>query len=590
MQHRSILVGLLALLPFLFATPASAGTLLRLHADRIAFYYDRFLIEADGHVRLQTSDGLTIEGDAFSMDLKLNRYLVAGHVHITGPTGVLRAAAISDFLDFDRTYVLPVTSEPDRWTFLGTDYAHPAKGREMPGDVFAFPDTGNARPNATSHSAVIVPKAYARFDYPLLDTFGAKVPLPTYYVGFSASQALAQNSLSGADVDLTWNFAGSANSISSLHLRYDPTNKQYLALEQHFAWPSGYAVASLNPATERAKFWNLITLQNLGSRFQFQSFNQLYTDQSGLSEPKYAAQWGYLSATQAFAHSYAQLLTQLTNYNLIGPSDALGSPNHPTSMLLNVTSFPNRIGHTPIYERLNYSFGFNHDSVGEFPSKYKVPGLQTYGGVTYTTIWNHSVGITLYTSALKFGDRDNPYKTYYFNATYNKQRQWMSVPHHIDTTTAQASVSRTFDNHFNAYVAYSVANTGDYYINGSYVPYEPTINGVLVTSFGSFRGVSTLRTTTLGANFDPDPDFTFALTARKHNDFPLPYPDLFPLPLFNVLGQYISTSFLGQPPYDVTGDLRVRVAPHVVLDLARTYYFNFGNLRWSPSMSIQVSQ
>ena len=48
--------------------------------EAINFYYDRFLLEADGNVRLRTSDGFTVTGDAFSMDLKLNRFMVAGHV------------------------------------------------------------------------------------------------------------------------------------------------------------------------------------------------------------------------------------------------------------------------------------------------------------------------------------------------------------------------------------------------------------------------------------------------------------------------------------------------------------------------------
>ncbi len=47
---------------------AEALTTIRLRADRIAFYYDRFLIEADGHVVVRTSDGIEIRGDVFSMD------------------------------------------------------------------------------------------------------------------------------------------------------------------------------------------------------------------------------------------------------------------------------------------------------------------------------------------------------------------------------------------------------------------------------------------------------------------------------------------------------------------------------------------
>ncbi len=43
-----------AFLLLIFALVCAAGqaaTLVRLHADHIAFYYDRFLIEADGHVK-----------------------------------------------------------------------------------------------------------------------------------------------------------------------------------------------------------------------------------------------------------------------------------------------------------------------------------------------------------------------------------------------------------------------------------------------------------------------------------------------------------------------------------------------------------
>jgi hypothetical protein len=28
--------------------------------------------------------------------------------------------------------------------------------------------------------------------------------------------------------------------------------------------------------------------------------------------------------------------------------------------------------------------------------------------------------------------------------------------------------------------------------------------------------------------------------------------------------------------------------PHVVLDISREYFFNFGNQRWAPSFTIQV--
>ena len=150
----------MATLVGLGSTRAEAQTLLHLHADRIAFYYDRFLVEADGHVRIQTSDGTTITGDTFTMDLKLNRFMIAGHVTLRDATGNLSGAALADFISFKRVYFIPVTSAPDRWTYLNGDYSHPAKGRIMPGDTFAFPDlahsdvslTASRRPSQRSRS------------------------------------------------------------------------------------------------------------------------------------------------------------------------------------------------------------------------------------------------------------------------------------------------------------------------------------------------------------------------------------------------------------------------------------------------------
>ncbi|HEV7179763.1 MAG TPA: hypothetical protein VGN11_07825, partial [Candidatus Baltobacteraceae bacterium] len=89
------------------AACARANTILHLTADHIAFYYDRFLVEADGNVRVQTSDGFSASGDAFSMDLKLNRFLVAGHVTLRYGNEQASGAAISDFLDFNRIYFVP---------------------------------------------------------------------------------------------------------------------------------------------------------------------------------------------------------------------------------------------------------------------------------------------------------------------------------------------------------------------------------------------------------------------------------------------------------------------------------------------------
>ncbi|MEO6836024.1 MAG: hypothetical protein ABI231_09005 [Candidatus Tumulicola sp.] len=599
---------------------AQANTIVRLTADHIAFYYDRFLIEADGNVRVQTSDGFSANGDAFSMDLKLNRFLVAGHVSLRAGNEQANGAALSDFLDFNRIYFVPVTSEPDRWTFVNGDLTHPVKGRAMPGDTFAFPEVAES-PSLTAAEAVIGTKSFARFSGATAYLAGAGVPLGSYVVNFSPNQYFAQNSLTGANFDATWNFAGNNNSLSAVHLRYDTQNHAFLAFEQHFVGEHEYAIFSANPLTKSARFFNLVAYEKLGQRFQIQTFTQFYVNQGFLlsAPPLAETQTTFVNMTQALPHSYLQLNSNFTNYNLLGQGSvdptkhhAVGAGNlsHPSQMQLIATSFQNRIGKLPLYEQIYGGYGFNHDSVGT--NQYGIPippsesGLQSFGGTcvyakgaqpvpcptTYTTIWNTVFGFNLFMPSVKIGNRDNPYKAYYLNATFNKQRQWNSLPHRVNTTTTTFSLSRQFSRPVNSYLSYQIMNTGDYYLQGGYPPctiqLDPTKPGFCPPSLSSFRGVSTLRTLSLGINYDPNPEFNASLIGRHHDDFPIPVPGLFPLPLTNVIGQPLYNNYLGQPPNDLTADVRFKILPHMMLDVQRTYFFNFGSVRWSPYFIVQV--
>ena len=609
------------------ATPAASPepstapprSVLYLNASRLDFYYNRFLIEGDGNVRIRTSDGFTVTGDAFSMDLKLNRFMVAGHVTLHDSTGTVSGAAISDFLDFRRIYFIPVTGEPDRWTFLDGDLAHPAKGRMMPGDAFYFPSVGE-HPSITGTGAVIDTKTYVRFINAHTYFLNAGIPLGTYVVNFSSNQYFAQNTLSGASVDLTWNMAASPNALTALHLRYDPTYKTYLSVEQHFVGDHEYAIFSVNPATRAEKWFNMALYEKLGSRFQIQTFTQYYTQQEWLSEPRASQQTTYISATYAFPHSYVQATSQLTNYNMLGPASlgpgtVAGSLDHPSQAQITATSFQNKIPGLPIYEQIYEGYGFNHDSVGGLQynqgsngiAPIPVPGLQAYGspcqdqhGVknppvyfcpVYTTIWNTVFGFNLFTPSLKLNNPTNPYETYYFNASFNKQYQWNSLPHWISTASENFSINRQFSRAVNTYVGYQILNVGDHYINGGYVPCEPVGTSFCPLSFTSFRGVSTLRTTSVGLNFVPNPDFNFSLLVRHHVDYPIPVPNLFGTPPNNILGQPLYTSYLGQAPYDATGDVRLKILPHALLDVSRTFYWYGNPYRdqfWQPNFVIQV--
>ncbi len=606
-------------------TAAPPTTLLYLNAARLDFFYNRFLIEGDGKVSVRTSDGFTVTGDAFTMDLKLNRFMVAGHVTLHDPTGTVSGAAISDFLDFRRIYFVPITSEPDRWTFLDGDLAHPVKGRVMPGDAFYFPVVGD-HPSITANSAVIGTKTYVRFINAHTYFAGAGVPLGSYVVNFSPNQYFAQNTLSGASVDLTWNLAGNTNSLTALHLRYDPTYKTYLSVEQHLVGEHEYAIFSVNPATRAEKWWNLALYEKLGSRFQIQSFTQYYSQQFWLQIPRAAQQTTYIAATYAMPHSYITATSQLTNYNVLGPGSLEvpepigGSLAHPTQLQVTATSFQNKIPGLPLVEQIYEGYGFNHDSVGNqylngFPGYWPqggrsfapipTPGLQAYGAPctsqpskaftyycpVYTTIWNTVLGFNLFTPALKLNNPPSPYETYYFNASFNKQYQWNSLPHWISTASENFSINRQFSRSVNTYVAYQILNVGDHYISGGYLPCTPVNTFYCPLSFTSFRGVSTQRTTSLGMNLVPTPEFNFSLLLRHHDDYPIAVPGVFGLPPNNIIGQPLYTSYLGQAPYDATGDVRFKIWTHALLDVSRTFYW-YGNpyrtTFWQPSFVVQL--
>jgi len=617
LRHLSTALAIALLLAASVATaalaapaPAAGGSrTLHLSADRIAFYYDRFLVEADGHVRITTGDGLTVTGSTMTMDLKNNRFMVAGGVHLDSPTGVQDGAALADFMDFNRVYFVPVTSEPDRWTFVDGDYAHPVKGREMPGDTFAFPDLSANLPYLYARGAVIGEKRYVRFEGVTLTFGSAKIlPAPTYYINYSADPKLAQNSLNGAVFDATIQVAGNANSITALHTRYDVINHLYESIEQHFASKNAYAVLSINPLTRPLKQYNIVADYQPTDSFELHSFTQFNTLQHGFTTPDQEQHVTNIRATEGFKSFSASLTYQTVNYCLLGThvdggvpeacgsgASLVGAPlslSHPQTWSLDFSSlnFPRHAG-LPFSMRLRGGIGLIHDGCTAYdPVARTCEGLQFLGGTPYATIYNKYVGLTGALSTIKIGDPDRPFV---LNVAFDGQRQWYSVPHNITTIDGVASISRVYGTKVAAYASYEVRQISDRYNNAAdAAQLYPVIHYVdpNFSSYSAFAGSATFRTASLGINYTPTNDFAFNVLARKHTDFPIAVPGLFPMPPTNVIGQQISPYYLGQPPYDVSGELRMRVFGHYYLDVSRTYYFNFGDLKWAPSFVIQVTQ
>ncbi|HMD01618.1 MAG TPA: hypothetical protein VKG44_01515, partial [Candidatus Baltobacteraceae bacterium] len=225
----------------------------RLTAKRIAFYSNRYVLGADDNVEVALADGTRISGNTFFMDLRLNRFIVAGNVTLHAGNVALPGAAFTEYVDFDRAYFLPAGTEPDRWTYSNGDYAHPLRGREMPGDAFFLPDVSGERVFLTSTKAVIAPHASVFFVPAVLNFGVAQVPFPTYFLNFSPNPNFAQNALPGAIVDGPYDFLGGSHALSTLHLRYDTMNHVFFALEQHQVSDIHYIDGSINPLTQPLK-------------------------------------------------------------------------------------------------------------------------------------------------------------------------------------------------------------------------------------------------------------------------------------------------------------------------------------------------
>jgi hypothetical protein len=579
-----------------FAT-AAAQTIVHVSAKNVNFYYDRFLLEAEGNVHVTTSDGMTMTGDAFSMDLKLNRFVLAGHVHMQNPSGSQDGAALADFLDFNRIYFLPIVTAPnddplpDRWTFLNGDFAHPEKGRIMPGDPFFFPDLADAKPYIMTDSAIIGARSFVRFGgnhIDLANGLGAYVPTSSYYVNFSTDRNLGENSLAGANYDATWEMAGGANAISALHFRYDTVNKTYMSFEQHVSGKKAYAVFSINPLTRPSKFWDLLLSDRPSDHFQIRTFTQLHTFQHWFTQPDEAQQYTTLQATNAFQQSFLQLAVQDTNFSLLPPGVYQGHGtviDHPWQMSLSAQTINHRIGHTPFYEHIGYGFGYAHDS----------NALQMLQGTRYTTIWNHNLDLVAYVPSFKLGNSYLTQKNYYLNLSVEKNRQWFSTPHYTDTTTSRMTLSKQLDKHFLSFLGYSIENVGDYYGKLQSVMYPswvPVVDGVKYPGYAAFQGVATFRELLFDVTYANGGNVSASLLARKHVDFPKPIPNFFAPPPLDILGNQIygGQPYLGEPPYDITADLRLRLNTHTSIDFSRSYYFNFGKRGWSPEFVIQVMQ
>lgn len=583
--------------------PTPSEQPLTVTAKRISFYSDQYVVQADGDVRVALADGTHLSGNIFAMDLKLDRFVLAGDVHVVTPDGKdIPGAAFAKFFDFDRAYFIPIVQEPDRWTYLGSDYAHPLRGREMPGDTFFLHDLRREHVFLYGTKARIVPLQSVHFTPAMVNldptnSAPVYVPTPSYFLVFSPNPNFAQNGLVGADFDAPDPFAGSAHTLATAHLRYDPINQMYLAYEQHLAITDrSYLVLSANPLTRPQKEYNLLAMDHLSPKIQTQLFMQENAFQHDFAQPLSATAFGQLQVTAGLRRSFLQLSTdQYWNSLLADPNTPCncygGSPNngayvpgHPDDAQLSWTGFDNLVVRS-LYLRLRSGVGMAHNSDSPYTSAL---------GASSPTLWQHFVGFTLYTPALPL--HNPPFRNWYVNAVVDKERQWFSMPHYIDTTSTTISLSKTFDRHVSGFLSANVTNSGDYWGAQQSVAYpvpspvpHSDVTGENYPGDLAYRGFSTTRSLSESVIWTPSSAFALSVTGRENHDFPGPIPYLASLPDYGPPPGNAAAD-LGVSPEQLSADAHIRVNSNLLIDLTRSYYFNWGNRSWSPEFGVLVTR
>jgi hypothetical protein len=584
MLHMRLPV-LFALASVLFASTSAAALAippasLDITAKAVDFYFNRFIITADGNVRIRLSDGTVISGQTFSMDLKLNRYLVAGNVHLDGPTVHQVGAAFAGYPDLDRSYFLPASGTPSRETFFGIDWAHPTTVREQPGDAYYFPDLTGERAYIKANGVRIVPKVNALFANAQIYTAGLYIPVPRYVVTFAANSHFFENTFFGGAFDVGVPFNGSAHSLTALHLRDDPYNGMYLAFDQHFVWDQDWIAFGIDPLTQQERQYNLVAYKRWTPKLESRLFLQESAAQAGIiNRPTNAAGFGEIQVSGGFRGSnlsytqdnYYQYLLGLpkglTDLNDFQPNFDPRWKEHPTNGVLAFTGGPTSLDPKKalLYLRPRAGAGFAHDVWGEGGYSNEQPGPPDS--------YYHYLGGTLYTAPIKLSSTSS------FSVSYDRQREWFNLPHEVDSGDLLLAVADAQEKfHLRDFLAYEVKTTADYWGNQQLLAYPAAANTATIPGFGTysglaaFRGFGISRGWTGSLVYTPTPYFAFKTILSRFYDTPAPVPDLY-----------------GQPPWQLTADVRFRLSRQIFVDVTRMYYFNFANERWTPQLGVQIS-
>jgi len=483
------------------------------------------VVAADGAVRARVGT-LTVRADALRYDLAKNRLVASGNVEIAGPHATLRADAYAlDVATGDAT-ILQLGALPTTLTIHGGGDAEPVVGPPPP-RAFDVADVHGQRPYVSGPHVVVVPNATVRFTPArVLTDLGRAVPAPTYLYDFATSPSFAQQSLPGSTFDQPYALFGTPNSLAAAHLRYVQGAGLGLGLDEHLVnGTRSYVVASA--ATGAGGALNVVAFEQISRSMSQQVFA---SRQDGVTGAEY----------QLLHNEYASV-TSLTLQQVAGYQAAD----------LRISSLSHAIPHFISYkfsadvglDRAPGMLPFSTDTRTSLEGLFTTPTIRVPLGTTLsssldmtTTLYDfpREAGSSTFTTFLakKVSPAIGLLGSVQFFQDYNRYRDLQSFFYPPETVV---------------------------------LPDGSTYYG-----FAAYTGASTYRTYSLTTTYAPGPNLNVEVSLMHHRDFP----------------QYDG---YGNPPYSLGFDVRVRTRGGPAIELGRSYLFDWGGQRFSPTYTLSVA-
>ncbi len=519
---------------------AAARPTVALDGGTLVFFSDTLGIVARDGARLRLADGTVASADAAFVDLKRERAVLAGHAAVARGGGAAHADAIALDLDGERVDLLDAARGAVTTSRAALAGPAPAPG-PIDGARFAFPEVDDRFAYIRSKHAAITPHADVRFSPAAFPTSVGGLPVPSYLYTYATAAGFGATSLPGATFDQPYGLVGTPNALTALHARWlDGTGPAVGLQQQVVSGDDAYLAASLDEPLRGSQTSGLNAYRRMGSR---------YTATVGATDG-FGVWAANASLGAAFGPAGGRLSYGLSSGGFSTFDASLRSPDRP---LFGGATW-----------RLQGDLGFDalrHGSLLTAP----LPDARRW-----STLWRHGLDLFVAAPVVRgpLGTR--------IGTTFDAARTWYAFPHHDDTLSAGAVVSRELSRRVALFGGYQASWTAQVYPGAQALFFPPDYlpdvapDGTPWFGHGAYSGASTLRDENLAVQLTPNPDTALRFEVHRYADFP----------------QFHG---YGRPQWSLETDARLRPFPNVGLQLGRAYDFDWGGYRWVPRWTFAIT-